>query len=87
MVWEWFGRVGRRSDTGDIVIRIDKRYFRPTEVDTLLGDANYAKEKLGWTPKISLKDLITEMIKYDLNEAKKERILNDKGFNIVSPKS
>ena len=89
IVWSGIGleEVGRRSDTGDIVIRIDKRYFRPTEVDTLLGDANYAKEKLGWTPKISLKDLITEMIKYDLNEAKKERILNDKGFNIVSPKS
>ena len=67
--------------------RIDQRYFRPTEVDTLLGDAKNAREKLDWSPKISLKELIREMIKYDLNEAKKERILNEKGFKIVGPKN
>ena len=87
LIWSGEGlqEVGKRPDTGEVIIRIDQRYFRPTEVDTLLGDAENARKKLGWSPKISLKELIGEMIQYDLNEAKKERILNEKGFNIVSP--
>ena len=64
----------------EIVIRIDSRYFRPCEVDTLLGDAKKARDKLGWSPKISLEDLIKSMIKFDLNEAKKELLLIKKGL-------
>ena len=77
---EWIGKgineVGMRRDTNKIVIKIDPRYFRPTEVDNLLGDSTYAKEKLGWAPKISLENLIEEMVENDIIEAKKEIILN-----------
>ena len=72
--------VGRRADTGEIVIKIDKRYFRPTEVQTLLGDPSKAKEKLGWVPNIKLEDLINEMVEVDKKEALKEAYLIDQGF-------
>ncbi len=85
----WTGKgvneVGRRSDTGEIVIKIDPRYFRPTEVDTLLGDASKAKIKLNWSPKITLRELVEEMIKKDAEEAEKEKILRDKGYQVMSP--
>ena len=65
--WDGDGlqEVGRRSDTGEIVVRIDPRYFRPAEVETLLGDATRAREKLGWTPCTSLEEMVNEMIKHD----------------------
>ena len=62
--------VGRRMDNGEVVIKIDKNYFRPSEVETLLGDASKAREKLGWEPKINLKQLISEMVINDDNEAR-----------------
>ena len=84
IVWEGQGlnEIGRRADNGKIVIRIDPRYFRPTEVQTLLGNPSKAKEMLGWEPSISLEEMIEEMISNDLKEAKKERLLNKKGYNI-----
>ena len=74
IIWEGEGlnEIGRRADTGEIVIRIDPRYFRPTEVDELLGDSSKAKEKLNWQPQISLEELISEMIEADSNESMKE---------------
>ena len=86
IIWENEGinEVGRRGDTGQIVIRIDPRYFRLTEVETLLGDPTKAKNKLGWYPKISLEKLIEEMIANDMNEAEKEKILKAKGFEIYN---
>ena len=60
---------------GKVVIKIDKKYFRPTEVETLLGDASKAKEKLGWEPKISFKDLVSEMVKEDLKLAKRDQLI------------
>ncbi len=74
IIWEGIGNneVGRRSDTNEIVIKIDSRYFRPTEVDLLLGDASKARKKLGWVPKISLEDMVNEMINYDQKESLKE---------------
>ncbi len=80
--WEGSGinEVGRRSDNGDIVVKIDSRYFRPTEVDELLGDASKAKEKLNWQPKLTLDNLISEMIEKDVREAKKDSILKERGF-------
>ncbi len=65
--WEGEGlsEIGKRKDNGQTVIRVDKRYFRPTEVETLLGDARKAKDKLGWTPKIGIKQLVDEMIQRD----------------------
>ena len=84
IIWENEGvnEVGRRADTKDIVIRIDQRYFRPTEVDQLLGDPTKAKNHLGWIPKTTLEELISEMVENDLNEARKENLLKTKGFSI-----
>ncbi len=82
IIWEGKGlnEIGKRADTGEIVIKIDPRYFRPTEVDQLLGDSSKAKNKLNWEPKISIKELISEMISEDSKESKKESILKNKGF-------
>tara|TARA_B100000212_G_scaffold54060_1_gene35590 strand:- start:2203 stop:3321 length:1119 start_codon:yes stop_codon:yes gene_type:complete len=88
IIWESSGldEIGKRADTEEIVIRIDERYFRPTEVEQLLGDASKAREKLKWSPSISLNELIAEMIQEDLNQAKKEYLLKSKGFSIYSSK-
>ena len=69
---EGVNEVGRRADTNEIVVRVDKRYFRPNEVDSLLGDCSSAKNLLGWEPKTSLENLIDEMIVNDINESKNE---------------
>jgi GDPmannose 4,6-dehydratase len=85
---KWSGHgvneTGKDTLTGKIIIRIDSRYFRPTEVETLLGDSTKAKNKLGWTPKISFKELVKEMVVHDLNEAKKDSFCNQKGFSTYS---
>ena len=85
MQWEGEGtaEVGRRGDTGEVVVRIDPRYFRPAEVDTLLGDPSKAHEKLGWTPTTTLEELVAEMVAADEEEAKKEAYLKRKGFAVV----
>ena len=86
IIWEGDGinEIGRRGDTQEIVIKIDKRYFRPTEVETLLGDPSKARKELGWTPKITLEELISEMIEKDKEEAQKESLLNRSGFKTVA---
>ena len=88
MLWDGEGldEVGRRSDTGEVVVRIDQRYFRPAEVETLLGDPTQAKEKLGWTPSTSLETMVREMVDHDREEARKEAYLKRKGFQIVGPR-
>ena len=82
--WEGEGvnEIGRR-DSGEVVIKIDPRYFRPAEVETLLGDPTKAHAKLGWKPTTSLEELVSEMVAADLEEAKKEAYLRRKGFNVV----
>lgn len=84
--WSGYGleEVGIRTDTGDTVIRIDPRYFRPAEVDTLLGDPSKAKQKLGWKPKTSLREMIQEMVQSDVEHANKESVLMREGFKVVS---
>ena len=84
IIWENSGldEIGKRADTEEVVVKIDPRYFRPTEVEQLLGDASKAREKFNWRPEISLKQLISEMIHEDCNEAKKEFILKNKGYSI-----
>ena len=74
IIWQGEGinEIGKREDTGDIVIQIDSRYYRPTEVEQLLGDASKAKEKLGWEPKITLEEMIKEMIIHDKEIVQKE---------------
>jgi GDPmannose 4,6-dehydratase len=71
---------GYDEKTGKNLIAIDPRYFRPTEVETLLGDPTKAKEKLGWEPAISFEKLVEEMIEEDLKLAKQDALLHDKGF-------
>jgi GDPmannose 4,6-dehydratase len=65
----------------DIVVMVDPRYFRPTEVETLLGDPTKAKEKLGWTPQTSFQELVSEMVRGDLEEAKRDELCRKHGFN------
>ena len=83
--WDGVGleEVGRRVDTGAVVVQIDPRYFRPAEVETLLGDPTKAKEKLGWTPTTTLEELVAEMVATDKDEAAKEALLRRKGFAVV----
>ncbi len=72
IIWENKGidEIGRRSDTGEIVIKIDPRYYRPTEVQELLGDATKAKNILNWEPKITLEELVSEMVEEELKKIK-----------------
>ncbi len=65
---------------GDVIVKVDSRYYRPAEVETLLGDPEKAKEKLEWVPKITLDQMIEEMIKHDLEQAKKKLLLNEHGY-------
>ncbi len=81
---EWRGRgleeVGLDAATGKTVVAVDKRYFRPTEVDTLLGDASKARRQLGWTPKIPFAELVREMVREDLQIAERDRLVRDQGY-------
>ena len=74
IIWEGEGlnEIGRRADTNEIIIKIDPKYFRPTEVEKLCGDATKAYKKLNWEPRISLEDLIKEMIIEDKKQAQKD---------------
>ncbi|GAB6389394.1 GDP-mannose 4,6-dehydratase [Stutzerimonas marianensis] len=67
---------------GDVVVSIDPRYFRPAEVETLLGDPTRAKEKLGWTPEISVQEMCAEMVREDLKVARRHALLKEHGFEI-----
>ena len=80
IIWEGQGleEVGRRRDTNEIVIRIDPKYFRPTEVEELQGDPTKAFKKLGWNPRTSLEDLIIEMVDEDKKLAENEKFLKNK---------
>jgi GDPmannose 4,6-dehydratase len=70
---------------GDSIVRIDERYFRPAEVETLLGDASRAREVLGWTPDISIEELCAEMIEADLDAARRTALLKSRGFDTPAP--
>jgi len=84
ITWEGKGLDERVIDknTGKCIIRVDQRYFRPTEVDTLLGDASKAMHKLGWKPKITFDELVDEMISEDLKLAEKDELIQSQGFGI-----
>jgi GDPmannose 4,6-dehydratase len=68
---------------GDVIVQIDPRYYRPTEVETLLGDPAKAKAKLGWVPEITIDDMIIEMVANDLDQAKQHALLKKHGFSVA----
>jgi GDPmannose 4,6-dehydratase len=88
MKLEWQGRgvdeVGVDKKTGRKVVSVDPRYFRPTEVDSLLGDATKAKEKLGWTPQIAFPELVAEMVESDLKIAERDALVSKQGYKVYS---
>ena len=74
----------QREVFGDTVVEVDKRYFRPTEVDVLQGNATKAKEKLGWSPRYTLKEMVEEMVKADIEHFRKEVLLKDAGYRTLN---
>jgi GDPmannose 4,6-dehydratase len=68
------------DSAGKVIVRVDPRYFRPTEVETLLGDPSRAKEKLGWTPRTTFEELVQEMVREDLRSAERDEIVKKHGF-------
>ena len=68
---------------GNCIVQVDPRYFRPTEVETLLGDATKAREKLGWTPKISFAELVAEMVREDLKAAERDELVKKHGYQAM----
>jgi GDPmannose 4,6-dehydratase len=85
---EWRGtgvdEVGIDTNTGRTLVRIDPRYFRPTEVDSLLGDASKARQKLGWVAAVSFPDLVAEMVASDLEVAKRDALVAKEGFRVYN---
>lgn len=85
---EWRGKgvneVGVDTKTGRCVVHVDPRYFRPTEVETLLGDPSKAREKLGWSAKVGFNELVAEMVASDLKEAKRDALVAKEGFKVYS---
>jgi GDPmannose 4,6-dehydratase len=85
---EWKGagvnEIGIDSKTGRAVVHVDPRYFRPTEVETLLGDPSKAREKLGWSAEVSFNQLVAEMVAADLDEAKRDALVAKEGFRVYS---
>ena len=82
IVWKGEGADEKGYDaSGRCIVSVDPRYFRPTEVETLLGDASKARAKLGWTPKITFRELVAEMVRQDLKEAERDELVKRHGFN------
>ena len=83
---KWQGQgveeIGVDSSTGETLVAIDPRYFRPTEVDFLQGDATKARQKLGWQPKTSFSELVQMMVEEDLQATKKDRLCEQNGYRI-----
>jgi len=73
---------GIDESSGKVLVEVDPRYFRPTEVETLLGDSSKAREKLGWTPEITLEEMVAEMVREDLKIAERDELLKREGFKV-----
>ena len=72
-------------EAGQVILRIDPRYFRPAEVETLLGDPTRAREQLGWTPRITAREMCAEMVAADLDTARRHALLKSNGFDVPLP--
>jgi GDPmannose 4,6-dehydratase len=77
------GRDVSGINVGDTIIRVDPQYFRPAEVETLLGNPAKAKEKLGWQPEITVEEMCAEMVRHDLDIAKRHALLERNGHNVT----
>lgn len=88
ILWEGQGvdEIGKDKATGEVLVQVDPRYFRPAEVDLLIGDPTKAKTELGWEPKVQLPELVKMMMDHDLTEAKRDLHLKDGGFSFSEPK-
>jgi GDPmannose 4,6-dehydratase len=83
--WEGSGKEEKGYDhAGKCIVAVDPRYFRPTEVETLLGDPSKAKEKLGWTPKITFAELVAEMVREDLKTAERDELVKKHGYSVLN---
>jgi GDPmannose 4,6-dehydratase len=81
----WKGESAKEKgydQTGKCIVAVDPRYFRPTEVDTLLGDASKAKSKLGWSPKTTFRELVSEMMRGDLRSAERDEFVKRHGYDV-----
>jgi len=85
MRWEGAGvdEKGYDAANGKCIVQVDPRYFRPTEVETLLGDPTKAKQKLGWTPKITFDELVAEMVREDLKSAQRDELIGEHGYQAM----
>jgi GDPmannose 4,6-dehydratase len=81
LAWSGQGVGETGSAGGRVIVRVDPRYFRPTEVETLLGDASKARDKLGWTPRVTLDQLVAEMVREDLKSAERDELVKQHGFS------
>lgn len=75
---------GCETKPGRVVVRIDPRYFRPSEVETLLGDASKARDRLGWQPRFSFSELVEEMVRHDLEAARRDRLVKEAGYRVLN---
>jgi len=83
--WSGIGLTENAKDSrGRVVVAVDPRYFRPTEVDTLLGDASRARNELGWTPRTTFDELVREMVESDLESARRDALVLQHGFTLQS---
>ncbi|MBN2640857.1 MAG: GDP-mannose 4,6-dehydratase, partial [Victivallales bacterium] len=84
LIWKGEGvdKKAYNADTGECIVEVDPMYFRPAEVETLLGDPSKAKEKLGWVPRTTLKELVAEMVREDLKIAERDELCLNKGFQV-----
>ena len=83
IIWQGTGVEEKGYWDGKCIVQVDEKYFRPTEVETLLGDPSKAKQKLGWTPKITFDELVTEMVREDYKSAQRDELVKQHGFKII----
>lgn len=83
IIWQGTGVDEKGYWQGNCIVQVDPRYFRPTEVETLLGDPTKAKQKLGWTPKISFEELVAEMVREDFKSAQRDELIKGHGFQAM----
>lgn len=83
VTWQGEGIDEKGYLDGKCIIQVDEKYFRPTEVETLLGDPSKAKQKLGWTPKVSFEELVSEMVREDFKAAQRDELVKEYGFQTM----